>query len=438
MGKERRRTSSLNNMIQDMELEVLKQNISNKHKQMVKEIDEKLDRIFDGFISEVNQLSLNRFEIEKLFSDGVNSKINQAPEPKGKLEDNSSSGGKLVPRLTLPEKQFQPRNALLTDLFEIKHIKTIYHIFIVIFNLLLLNVFISDFADTGSINVGLGPIITGFGGFTHALLIWALMQATIFAIFPVFKLWSIITLKFFSKSGFLTSVWHTFGVLSVILYQMAFIGFFTRAVVHFDMAQASSVAVLMELVRFLMKSHAFIRTNVPRVLNSKCKLKVDDIGWDVYPAANEPSSKMKKLQANGTSRVNDKRLFPSFGQYAYFLFAPTLVYRDEYPRTKCIRWRFVLKNYGEVIAVIFIFSLVSERIMFPVYNQFGSKFYKIGVKELLASVFNSMLPGLLCFLCGFYCILHSWMNAAAELLRFADRKFYSDWWNSSNFSGKQP
>lgn len=92
--------------------------------------------------------------------------------------------------------------------------------------------------------------------------------------------------------------------------------------------------------------------------------------------------------------------------------------RDSYPRTKQIRWKFVAKNYMEVVAVIFIFSLISERIMYPVYNQFGSQFYEVGVKELLASVFNSMLPGLLCFLCGFYCILHSWMNAAAEILRW--------------------
>lgn len=428
-GKERRRTTSLNSMIQDMELEVLKQNISNKHKQMVKEIDEKLDRIFDDFLGEVTRLSLNNFEVEKLFDDGLNGKT-KSRQHEEKLKDGKPTDpAKLPLRMKLPEKIFQPRNALLTDLFEIKHIKTIYHIFIVIFNLLLLNVSISDFADTGSINIGLRPIITGFGGFNYALMIWGAMQLTIFALFPAFKCWSIITKKFFMKSGFLTTLWHALGVASVIAYQAGFVVIFTKAVVHFDMAQASSVAVLMELVRFMMKSYAFIRTNVPRVLNSKNKLKVDDIGWDA-----PTSDKNNKLPANGSPRVNDKRLFPSFGQYAYFLFAPTLVYRDEYPRTKQIRWKVVAKNYMEVVAVIFIFSLISERIMYPVYNQFGSQFYEVGVKELLASVFNSMLPGLLCFLCGFYCVLHSWMNAAAEMLRFSDRKFYSDWWNSSNFS----
>lgn len=120
-------------------------------------------------------------------------------------------------------------------------------------------------ADTGRINVGLAPIMTGFGGFKYALFIWALMQLTVFGIFPIFKMWSITTKKFFTQKGFLTTVWHYIGILSVITYQIGFVIIFTKMVVYFEMAQASSVAVLMELVRFLMKSHAFIRTNVPRV-----------------------------------------------------------------------------------------------------------------------------------------------------------------------------
>lgn len=187
-GKDRkgsRRRSTFNNLLQDMEMEVLKQNIFNKHKQMVHEIDEKLDKIFDDFLNEVNKMSLNRFEIEKLFDDTLNGKTKTRVHDKAKEVNDSPK--EFGPRFKLPEKQFQPRNSLLTDLFEIKHIKTIYHIFIVIFNLLLLNVFISDFADTGSINIGLGPISTAFGGFDHALSIWSIMQLTILAIFPVFK-----------------------------------------------------------------------------------------------------------------------------------------------------------------------------------------------------------------------------------------------------------
>jgi len=267
--------------------------------------------------------------------------------------------------------------------------------------------------------------LTGFAGFPHALSTWFFMQMTIFLIFPVFKLWAVVTKKFFLKSGILTNCWHFGGVVCYIAFQATFIVFFTKMIISVPLGQASGVASLMELVRFMMKSHAFVRTNVPRVLR---KVKVDDSDYD------SEESKKSSDSSIGTSSVNDKQQMPTIGQFLYFLFAPTLVYRDEYPRSKYVRWGFVTKCFTEVGFVIFIMSFISERFMFPAYNQFGSQFYEVGVSELLGSVFNSMLPSLLCLVCGFYCILHSWMNAFAEMLKFSDRQFYRDWWNASNFS----
>lgn len=34
----------------------------------------------------------------------------------------------------------------------------------------------------------------------------------------------------------------------------------------------------------------------------------------------------------------------------------------------------------------------------------------------------------------FFAFLHCWLNAFAEMLRFGDRMFYRDWWNSTSFS----
>lgn len=441
VGKVLRRTSSMSNSIQDIELEVLKQNITNKHKQMMNEIDEKLDKIFDDFLNEVNRLSLNRFEVEKLFGDGKNGSVKHNKiKGESRTEDRKKSKKILSTKIPvkLPEKLFQPRNSLLTDLFEIKHISTIYHIFIVIFNLLLLNVFITDFADTGKINIGLRPIRSGFKGLHYSLFVWCLMQLVIFGLYPAFRLWAFITTKYFLKRNLLTSFWHFFGVICVIGFQSGFIIGFTKVILLYDLGQASAVAVLMELVRFMMKSHAFIRTNVPRVLYQKKKSKSSDESEPDYEEDKNSDDSGKKIQQkppeSGSPRVNNKRVLTTFKQYTYFLFAPTLIYRDEYPRTKHIRWNFVFKCFMEVLGVIFIIAFISERIMYPVYNQFGSEFHEVGVKELIASIFNAMLPGLLCFLCGFYCVLHSWMNAFAEVLRFADRMFYRDWWNSTNFS----
>ena len=38
------------------------------------------------------------------------------------------------------------------------------------------------------------------------------------------------------------------------------------------------------------------------------------------------------------------------------------------------------------------------------------------------------------WLLGFYCFFHLWLNIVAELLHFADRKFYGDWWNATSLA----
>ncbi|GBP21906.1 Sterol O-acyltransferase 1 [Eumeta japonica] len=53
---------------------------------------------------------------------------------------------------------------------------------------------------------------------------------------------------------------------------------------------------------------------------------------------------------------------------------------------------------------------------------------------MLRDMFACVLPSVLAFLCGFYCLLHSWFNAFAEMLTFADRLFYEDWWTQSQYS----
>lgn len=51
-----------------------------------------------------------------------------------------------------------------------------------------------------------------------------------------------------------------------------------------------------------MKNHAFVRSNIPRV----------------FAAVEKNESR--------------KDVVPTFQKFAYFMFAPTLIYRDHYPR----------------------------------------------------------------------------------------------------------
>lgn len=65
------------------------------------------------------------------------------------------------------------------------------------------------------------------------------------------------------------------------------------------------------------------------------------------------------------------------------------------------------------------------------YRQTGLKPFEI--KQLIYLLLSGSLVGMQMCLLMFYGLLHCWLNAFAEMLRFGDRLFYNDWWNSSDF-----
>lgn len=93
-----------------------------------------------------------------------------------------------------------------------------------------------------------------------------------------------------------------------------------------------------------------------------------------------------------------------------------------FSRTRNIRWKFVLWHYLEVLLIIFYMAFICKRFFYPMYGKHGVK--PMRREELFVNIINTSMPGILFFLCGFYCLLHAWLNACAELLRFADRLFY--------------
>lgn len=103
-----------------------------------------------------------------------------------------------------------------------------------------------------------------------------------------------------------------------------------------------------------------------------------------------------------------------------------------YFRTTTIRWGWVFWNFLQVLGVLFYLYFIFARFCVPVFRQIGHE--PMSGKGLVLAVFGCMLPGTLVLLCGFYLLLHSWLNAFAEMLRFADRMFYQDWWNSSTYA----
>ncbi|XP_045518870.1 sterol O-acyltransferase 2 isoform X2 [Pieris brassicae] len=234
------------------------------------------------------------------------------------------------------DPEFVHRESVLTVLMnESLHIKAIYHIFVAILIMLFLDTVIYDIVERGKLNVGIASVVYGFGDIKRAFKIW-LFELTVALIFyPGLRIYAT-TRKLVKKSAASCQLLAVVGVICLILLQICLIGVPCWELGRKHLAVGSSVAVTCEMFRFAMKICAVAGDCIPR-----CH--------------------------------NDQRPLPPFQHYLYFLFAPTLIYRDSYPRTKKIRWGMVLFHFSEVAAVVFYNCFLWERFILPYWSDYGKK-----------------------------------------------------------------
>lgn len=119
---------------------------------------------------------------------------------------------------------------------------------------------------------------------------------------------------------------------------------------------------------------------------------------------------------------------------AYFIAAPTLCYELNFPRTDRIRKRFILKRLFEIV---FLFQLdigLIQQWMVPTIRNSLEPFKEMSLGRMLERLLKLAVPNHLIWLIFFYWFFHAFLNLLAELLRFSDRQFYKDWWNSESVS----
>jgi diacylglycerol O-acyltransferase 1 len=118
------------------------------------------------------------------------------------------------------------------------------------------------------------------------------------------------------------------------------------------------------------------------------------------------------------------------GNLIYFWLAPTLVYQPIYPRTSCIRWSFVAKRVIEFVVLSVFIWLTSAQYAVPVLQNSLDKIAVLDFTSILERIMKLSTISLIIWLAGFFAFFQSLLNALAEVMRFGDREFYSDWWNS--------
>lgn len=297
----------------------------------------------------------------------------------------------------LPSRIFVARPSLLKELLVVSHIESIYNIFVAILILLFFNKALEEIIETGSPNLDLSLITWAFGELDRVIVIWVCMfTSTSVLVYISFHHWA-------NYRHTMTGVYDIIGGLVYMIYLVLFLYLPAQSLLHHNLPPASSFIILCEQVRLFMKTWAFVRANLNRAL----KFKKDD---------DEPTAEP----------------CPDFSHYLYFLFAPTLVYRDEYPRNENINWRSVINDLSQVVGCLFYTHFLFVRFCVPVFQKFGQESFN--GTNLLVAVFSCMFPGALVLLCGFFSILHAWLNAFGEMMRFADRMFYKDWWNSTSYA----
>ncbi|KAL2014763.1 hypothetical protein VTN00DRAFT_2288 [Thermoascus crustaceus] len=128
----------------------------------------------------------------------------------------------------------------------------------------------------------------------------------------------------------------------------------------------------------------------------------------------------------------------TIANYTDYVFCPTLCYELEYPRTPRTRWTQVFLKALAVFGCIFLLTLTSEEFIVPVLGEASVRLQEVqsaSEKALILAETISMLlfPFTITFLLVFLVIFEYVLGAFAEITRFADRHFYSDWWNSCDW-----
>lgn len=116
----------------------------------------------------------------------------------------------------------------------------------------------------------------------------------------------------------------------------------------------------------------------------------------------------------------------------YFMAAPTLCYELNFPRNTRIRKRFLLRRLAEFCFLLGIIIGAVQQWIIPTVNNSVKTLRDMDLARGLERLMKLAIPNHLIWLLSFYAIFHSGLNIVAELLKFGDRTFYRDWWNSPN------
>ncbi|KAI4546621.1 hypothetical protein MG293_003176, partial [Ovis ammon polii] len=275
-----------------------------------------------------------------------------------------------------------PPDSLHNELMEVPHFRTIYHMFVAGLCVFIISTLAIDLIDEGRLMMEFDLLTFSFGQLPLALVTWVPMfLSTLLVPYQALRLWER------PQSGGAWTLGVGLGCLLLAAHTVVLGILPVHVAVEYQLPPASRCVLVFEQVRLLMKSYSFLRETVPGT-----------------------------LRARGGEGIRA----PSFSSYLYFLFCPTLIYRETYPSDSSQSYvsSAPLQALGCVLYACFILG----RLCVPVFANMSQE--PFSTRALVLSIMHATLPGIFMLLLIFFAFLHCWLNAFAEMLRFGDRMFY--------------
>eukprot|EP00347_Sterkiella_histriomuscorum_P008862 403343458 len=360
----------------------------------------KITQTLDSLIERVNEL-----KTIKLNQDG------------SILNDQASGGSNQQTNLRkklFSQKIFHERDSLLTYTNGGEQgFRTLENIFIAFLILLGVQICVDEYFENGNIFPDLQLFYWVFGKFDkviYTLITMYLISFTSVLVIQQVKNRKLSYLIYIPIYFTIQTILFIIGIYSCYYYQLQ---------------PASALVVSAEMARCGMKVHAYFREKILNGIHRNSELSLYIPQW-----AAKQGIQVGDLDIPDISVGSMKT---EFQRFAYFFLAPTLLYRDTYPRNRKLRMNILLKNLGTFLLLIFYLWSVFKALCIPIFKHTVSN--PGSLRQFIASVIFSSVSGIICLLTLFYGILHSWFNIFGELLRFGDRLFYEDWWNVKDFAG---
>uniref|UniRef100_A0A3P8VMX3 Sterol O-acyltransferase 2 n=1 Tax=Cynoglossus semilaevis TaxID=244447 RepID=A0A3P8VMX3_CYNSE len=213
-------------------------------------------------------------QVQDHLSDLLDQALSESVQPyrHGQSSPNGNVTKKLSMRMTFLILYIL--SVCVSELFEISHIRTIYHMFIAVLLIFCLSTLAVDYIDQGRCVPRRKPLLCPLCFPLHVGIL-----------FKSYKL----ELSVGTVLSFAAVQTYVLGLCPI------------HVVVDNQLPPASRFIVILEQIRFLMKSYSFMRETAPAIIKN-------------VPKEGESPS------------------FPTLSSYLYFLFCPTLIYRESYPR----------------------------------------------------------------------------------------------------------